>query len=211
MATTSNYGWTTPNDSDPFKDGALAIRTLGTAVDSTLYTINNGSTKVGLHLITSGTLSGGSVTISSAFSSTYDSYEIVLSNMISSAPQATAFRLGTTTSGYYGSVFLSGSAYSTASGNVTFTNQSNASQLETGIVSSNTTSTTSGGVITVQNPFLTTSTTIQSRGSDPRTDGQGRMGTGAHLSATSFTSFTILTSSGTFSGGTIRVYGLRNS
>jgi hypothetical protein len=35
MATTTNYGWTTPNDSDPFKDGALAIRTLGNAIDST--------------------------------------------------------------------------------------------------------------------------------------------------------------------------------
>jgi hypothetical protein len=35
MATTPNYGWTTPNDSDPFKDGALAIRTLGNAIDST--------------------------------------------------------------------------------------------------------------------------------------------------------------------------------
>jgi hypothetical protein len=38
MATTTNYGWTTPNNSDPFKDGALAIRTLGNAIDSQLNT-----------------------------------------------------------------------------------------------------------------------------------------------------------------------------
>ena len=34
MATTTNNGWTTPNDSDPFKNGALAIRTLGSAIDT---------------------------------------------------------------------------------------------------------------------------------------------------------------------------------
>ena len=38
MATTTNYGWTTPNDSDYVKDGASAIRTLGSAIDSTLKT-----------------------------------------------------------------------------------------------------------------------------------------------------------------------------
>jgi len=35
MATTTNYGWTTPNDTDPFKNGASAIRTLGSAIDTT--------------------------------------------------------------------------------------------------------------------------------------------------------------------------------
>lgn len=34
MATTTNNGWTTPDDSDPFKNGASAIRTLGSAIDT---------------------------------------------------------------------------------------------------------------------------------------------------------------------------------
>ena len=38
MATTTNYGWTTPNDTDLVKNGASAIRTLGSAVDSSLWT-----------------------------------------------------------------------------------------------------------------------------------------------------------------------------
>jgi hypothetical protein len=38
MATTTNYGWTTPNDTDLVKDGASAIRTLGSAIDSTVFT-----------------------------------------------------------------------------------------------------------------------------------------------------------------------------
>jgi hypothetical protein len=38
MATTTNYGWTTPDDTALVKDGAAAIRTLGSSVDSTLKT-----------------------------------------------------------------------------------------------------------------------------------------------------------------------------
>ena len=35
MATTTNYGWTTPDDTALVKDGAAAIRTLGSSVDTT--------------------------------------------------------------------------------------------------------------------------------------------------------------------------------
>jgi len=38
MATTTNYGWTTPDDTSLVKDGASAIRTLGSSVDSTVFT-----------------------------------------------------------------------------------------------------------------------------------------------------------------------------
>jgi hypothetical protein len=37
MATTTNYGWTTPDDTALVKDGALAIRTLGSAIDTSVY------------------------------------------------------------------------------------------------------------------------------------------------------------------------------
>ena len=37
MATTTNYGWTTPDNTDLVKDGALAIRTLGSAIDTTVF------------------------------------------------------------------------------------------------------------------------------------------------------------------------------
>jgi len=40
MATTTNYGWTTPNDTDLVKDGASAIRTLGSSVDTTTKNLN---------------------------------------------------------------------------------------------------------------------------------------------------------------------------
>ena len=38
MATTTNYGWTTPDDTALVSQGAAAIRTLGSSIDSTLKT-----------------------------------------------------------------------------------------------------------------------------------------------------------------------------
>ena len=40
MATTTNYSWTTPDDTDLVKDGASAIRTLGSSVDTTTKNLN---------------------------------------------------------------------------------------------------------------------------------------------------------------------------
>jgi hypothetical protein len=37
MATTPNYTWPTPNDTDQLADGAAAIRALGDAVDTTVF------------------------------------------------------------------------------------------------------------------------------------------------------------------------------
>jgi hypothetical protein len=44
MATTTNYGWTTPDDTALVKDGAAAIRTLGTSVDTTTKALNPSTT-----------------------------------------------------------------------------------------------------------------------------------------------------------------------
>jgi hypothetical protein len=38
MATTTNNGWETPDDTDLVKDGALAMRTLGSAIDTSVGT-----------------------------------------------------------------------------------------------------------------------------------------------------------------------------
>lgn len=40
MATTTNYGWETPDDTDLVKDGASAIRTLGSSIDTTTKNLN---------------------------------------------------------------------------------------------------------------------------------------------------------------------------
>jgi hypothetical protein len=43
MATTSNFGWTTPDDTDLVKDGAAAIRTLGSNIDTSLVDLKGGT------------------------------------------------------------------------------------------------------------------------------------------------------------------------
>jgi hypothetical protein len=44
MATTTNYSWTTPDDTALVKDGAAAIRSLGTSVDTTTKALNPSTT-----------------------------------------------------------------------------------------------------------------------------------------------------------------------
>ena len=43
MPTTSNFGWTTPADTDLVKDGAAAIRTLGNGIDTSFLDLKGGT------------------------------------------------------------------------------------------------------------------------------------------------------------------------
>jgi hypothetical protein len=52
MATSTNYLWTEPNDSDLVKNGASAIRTLGNAIDTSLW--NSGYGQAGKNKIING-------------------------------------------------------------------------------------------------------------------------------------------------------------
>jgi hypothetical protein len=55
MATTTNYSWTTPDDTDLVKDGASAIRTLGSSADTTVKDLNPGTTAGDIDYYTSST------------------------------------------------------------------------------------------------------------------------------------------------------------
>jgi hypothetical protein len=84
MATTTNYGWTTPDDTALVKDGASAIRTLGSSIDTSLNTAL-GTKKAGLVLLNTTTFSGvASQSVNDVFSSTYDNYVIFISDLIAS-------------------------------------------------------------------------------------------------------------------------------
>ncbi len=99
MATTTNFGWSTPDNTGYVKDGALAIRTLGSAIDTSLVDLKGGTTGQvlkknsntdmdfvwalpgALNLIHTETLSAvSSVNIDSKFTSTYANY-LVLANI----------------------------------------------------------------------------------------------------------------------------------
>lgn len=43
MATTTNFGWTVPNDTDLVKDGASAMRTLGQSIDTSFVDLKGGT------------------------------------------------------------------------------------------------------------------------------------------------------------------------
>jgi hypothetical protein len=43
MATTTNFGWTTPDDTSLVKDGAAAIRTLGQSIDTSMMDLEGGT------------------------------------------------------------------------------------------------------------------------------------------------------------------------
>jgi hypothetical protein len=61
MATTTNYSWTTPDDTALVKDGAAAIRSLGTAIDTT--TFNNATAVLsGTQTLTNKTLTAPIIT-----------------------------------------------------------------------------------------------------------------------------------------------------
>jgi hypothetical protein len=44
MATTTNFGWATPDDTSFVKDGAAAIRTLGSSIDTSMADLKGGTT-----------------------------------------------------------------------------------------------------------------------------------------------------------------------
>lgn len=74
MATTTNYGWTTPDDTALVKDGAAAIRSLGSAIDTSLKTVSDGR---GLVFISSTNFSSvANQVVSNCFSATYPHYKI---------------------------------------------------------------------------------------------------------------------------------------
>lgn len=158
----------------------------------------------GLVLVKSQTIGSAvsSVTVSDAFSATYDNYRIILSGGTSSTSQAIAMQFGPSSvsgynSGYYHSLFYV--AYSTgATTALTNNNASSISYIGEGSDSNNI-------CVDVLAPYLAKYASWG--GLYPGT--VGGWISGRHASTGQFTDFT-LSVSGTMTGGTIRVYGYRN-
>ena len=165
-------------------------------------------TPPGLELVKTQTIGTAvtSVEVTSAFSSTYDNYLITLNGGVASTTVDLGMQLGSQTTGYYG--FL---VYGSANGNsVSGEGNNNVSNFK--YFGGGTTAGLDAYVV-VKNPFLTTQTTLISQTTRPGTiTNMAYSSYSAYNSATtSFTSFTISPNTGTLTGGTIRVYGYRNS
>ena len=247
MATTTNYSWTTPDDTALVKDGASAIRSLGTSIDTTTKNLNpsttlgdieyrsstaNTNTRLGigssgqvltvaagvpswatpagggaLILVKTQTIGSAvsSITVSSAFSSTYDNYLITISGGVLSTNANLNCQLGSTTSGYYMNGYYMQPTSTTVGGDAL-----NGTTSFKYCASGDTTSI--GGHFTLMAPNLAKPTLFVAdawRGSSNRTYSNYR---GSLDNTTQYTEFTLIVdSSGTATGGTIRVYGYTNS
>lgn len=197
MATTPNYGWTTPNDSDAFKDGALAIRTLGNGVDTTLKTALGGNYP-GLRLVKTQTIGSGvsSVSVANAFSSTYQNYKILVNGGVGSGAAVITMQLTGSTANYSNNLIFStwGSTAITAIAPVT-TAFYYAAYMNSGMIDA---------TIDVNAPFLAKPTTMFNSW---KTTSEGGTANCYHSVAASYTGFTLTTTTGTMTGGTIYVYG----
>jgi hypothetical protein len=197
MATTTNYSWSTPDNTAYVKDGASAIRTLGSSVDTTLYTALGGIYP-GLRLVKKQVIGSGvsSVNVTGAFSGTYTAYKIIISGGVGSTTATLAFQLGAANTNYEGVL-----NYANYVGTVaTPAGSSGANFQFAGSSDTNAIPFT----CEVNNPFLAQYTNFESN--YIATANAGKF-IGRQKSTTSFTDFTITASAGTLTGGTIYVYG----
>lgn len=191
--TTTKMGIQYPTSTDLVKDGATAMQTLATDVDN----------KSGLVFIKSQTVGTAvsSVTVSSAFSATFDNYRIVYSSGTASTFSELRMRLGSTTTGYYMGGSWTGF---TAGAAVTSMGTGNVAQWTfVGLGDPN------GNflVCDLYRPNIAGRTGVIVPVTGLSTARVGGAGGGFLDNATSYTAFTLLTSTGTLTGGTIRVYG----
>jgi hypothetical protein len=144
------------------------------------------------------------VAVSDAFSSTYDNYKITISGGVGSTELQLNMTLGSSSTQYY-TAGVYGNYTSGSTGTVNVDNGS--SWLRVGYTNSSPNPIVMNYEIC--GPFLASNTfglALISRNG-------GFLGTVSHLHnvATSYSSFTLTTSTGTLTGGTIRVYGYVNS
>jgi hypothetical protein len=159
----------------------------------------------GLELISTTTIGTAvaSVTVSGAFSSTYDNYRIIVSGGAGSTNDRLKMTVGATTTGYYNGVLGHSYAGSGASAAV-----SNGAAWDfVGYFN------TDGIVLDshILSPNLAKNTFIGGVYGQNITTGAVFMLGGYVANTTQYTAFTITPNAGTLTGGTIRVYGYANS
>lgn len=158
----------------------------------------------GLTLVSSTTIGTtvASVTVSNAFSSTYDNYRIILSGGVASTDTGLNMTLGATATGYYWS--YTGRSFA----GVAATSQGANDTAWKTIGTSSTT--TSHMVIDICSPFLAKNTVVSGMNIYASTSGSQYEYGGILSNTTSYTAFTLTTQSGTLTGGTIQVFGYKN-
>lgn len=164
--------------------------------------VNVGATAGALTFIKSVTIGSGvtSVAVTGAFSTTYDTYKIVINGGVASANVDAGCQLGSTTTGYYSTrtgYTYAGAAFGNGSANGS--SFVYASTANTNIITGN---------FDLQNPFNADETLIFGSFINPTTSGAAGVIAGYLNNQTSYTDFTLtVLGGGNYTGGTIYVYG----
>jgi hypothetical protein len=159
----------------------------------------------GLKFISSTTIGSAvsSVTVTGAFSATYDNYFVTVSGGAGSTNLFLNLTFGATTTDYYWS-----------NQEVTYArapnNSGNGAEPSIGQVCAATAQSLSGQFF-VQSPFLADQTVVMNQYASTQTSGRIAYGGGYLNNTTSYTAFTLTTSTGTITGGTVKVFGYQNS
>jgi hypothetical protein len=245
MATTTNYSWTTPDDTDLVKDGAAAIRTLGSSVDTTtknlnpettlgdiayrsstanvntrlalgtanqILRVNSGATAPewftpaiagGMTLLDTMSLSGSSVT-SATFSSAYTQLVIYVTETYASAGGNTfyaRFNADTGTNYAYHEAKIGGSVSVDQAGST--------DKIHIGETTADSaTLRRFNSIITLMRPSDTGQVYIESRTYCFHAFAKQSLTTAIYDNSAAITSFTFFPDSGTFTAGTIYIYGV---
>lgn len=169
-----------------------------------VYLSTSTANPVGLELIKTQTIGSGvaSVTVSDAFNSTFDNYKIVVFGGTLSIANNVGIALGSSTTAYY----HGGSVFNYSNGGQTTVSGSNEGTFSrAGIGNTNGMSLE----VDVFGPFLTSRTTFTCRYIFMSIAGYSGMMLGYHDVSASYTAFTFTPAGGTFTGGTINVYGYK--
>jgi hypothetical protein len=188
--------------------GPLAIPQNGggtlyfTSASAAIFYPSAGATaSSGLTFIAGSALTGSSVTFSNCFSATYNTYFITILGALSdSSTPYINFRFGSSTTQTYNTTYQT-----PGSGQTNHTSGTNVSQVT--LCGLNTTEHVNS-IITTAGPFLTQNTLLNAEST------QATQFFGCQCndqSTSSFTSFTLSTSSNNFSAGSVKIYGYANS
>ena len=155
----------------------------------------------GLTLVKAQTIGSAvsSVNVTDAFSSTYDAYRVIMSGGTASGSIELTLKFGATTSGYKWSF-----SYGTYGNTLTTVGSSS----DSSISAFRAVADGLNNAFDVINPNLAKNTSVRGYGIET---GQFNLVTALVPNTTQYTDFTITTTSGTLTGGTIRVYGYQNS
>ena len=189
--------WVIPNSPAQNPDGLELITTCTASfTGGTAGSVSNGVVTIGTN--------NTAVTVSNAFSSNYDVYQIYVSSGVLSANNTGFYMyLGTQTTEYsYGGWYGGNSGSGGIGSGATAINYFPFGEGDTNMLS---------GKVELVNPFLSKYTWLTSGVVYNQANQNSRHYSGMLKNTTSYTAFTMYPASGNITGGTIRVYGLRNS